>query len=139
MGILALSRKLAIWQATLFFVATLGLTLTLWPITRVGIEHRLLRLPLLGLIIFSWPVFCASIGRRLHWSPRTCYLVSGGLWAAAGIGLIVMESNTSSWGAGTGASVFTGYLCKKLVYPELGWTEPDNREEFITIFSGHKQ
>lgn len=127
-------RKLAIWEGAVFFLCVLGISYVLWP-TRPELPNGLLKIPSVFLILFGWAVFCASIGWRLGWSPRTCYVFPT---ASFMIACLVLSAANWHFFYITGLGAVSGLLCRKLVHPELGWNDVD-RPEFISIFSGPRK
>ncbi len=124
--------KFGLLHSILVFLFTNSLLAVLWPPRGPLPEQVLWLLPVL-LAMFGWAMLFAAIGRILRWSRRTCLLCPLVLFFTAQTLLLVWHSNFVMGGVG----LTVGYLCRKLVYPDRSWSEPDLSQEPITLFSGH--
>ncbi|MGH9739590.1 MAG: hypothetical protein ACRD4X_13550 [Candidatus Acidiferrales bacterium] len=86
-----------------------------------------------GAFVASFAACLAYIGRKQGWSPRTCHMA--GIWILIP-GALVCASIPTSWAAFWIANlpVFTGYICGKLVHPELTDDEAYAPEPPLTLF-----
>jgi hypothetical protein len=91
----------------------------------------------LGVLVFCWALVLAHVARGRNWSPKKCHL-SGVSILAAVLGLSFFAS---SWSRNFGAvalvvqlPMITGYLCRKLTYPQLTEEEAHAPEPPLTLF-----
>lgn len=87
-------------------------------------------------LVFSWAALLAYVARRRHWSPRACYL--------AGLSIVALLLVPSYFAGGRVQRVdifligllptLTGYLCRKLAYPELSDEEASAPEPPLSLF-----
>jgi|ERR1017187_1742133 hypothetical protein len=126
MGFLAFCRKLtqSVPIAILLFVSAGALAVLLWPHNIRDLLHSLAQLPLLALICCAWGILCAAIARRSGSSAHGCRNLAAGPFLAACILLWLVTSN-ASFGAFSPCSWAAGLFCRKLVYPDLAWNDPD--------------
>ena len=124
--------RFGLLQSILVFSFTNALLIILWP-PRGPLGEQFLWVPIMLLASFGWAMLFAAIGRKLRWSRRTCLLCPLLLFLTAQAVLLLWHSNFLIGGVG----LTVGYLCRKLVYPDRRWSEPDPALEPITLFSGH--
>jgi len=88
-------------------------------------------------LIFSWAALLAYVARRGHWSPRACYLA--GISIVAVLLVIVYFDDAHAKSAGIAViapflPLVTGYLCRKLAYPELSDEDASAPEPPLSLF-----
>jgi hypothetical protein len=72
-----------------------------------------------GSLIFSWAAFFAHVVRKRKWSPRSC-IWAGLLFAVPGVFLLFTNAQFFSVGGVLiGLVSLTGYICRRLAFPEL--------------------
>lgn len=90
----------------------------------------------LGSLVFCWAVSLAYVARKRSWSPKNCYL--------AGLSIVIVALALSYFAdprvqrLSLALMVFlpniTGYLCRKLAYPELADEEATAPEPPLSLF-----
>jgi hypothetical protein len=126
MGFLAFCRKLtqSLTISMLLFVSAGAMAVLLWPHSVRNLSHNLARFPLLALICCAWSILCAAIARKSGSSAHGCRnLAAKPFWAVC-ILLWLVTSN-ASFGVFSVWSLAAGLFCRKLVYPDLAWNDPD--------------
>jgi len=87
-------------------------------------------------LVFSWAALIAYVARRRHWSPRACY--QAGLSIVAVLLVLAYFADGHVGRAGIALlsflSTLTGYLCRKLAYPELSDEEASAPAPPLSLF-----
>jgi hypothetical protein len=89
----------------------------------------------LAALVFCWAVALSSVARRRNWSREMCY-ISGALSVAVVLlGLAPFAGPGAQFGGLIAClPFFTGYLCRKLTYPELTEEEATAPEPPLSLF-----
>jgi|SRR5271154_3490954 len=89
----------------------------------------------LGILIYCWSAMLAYIGTRRKWSPRLCY-AAGFSFLIPAILLVCLASRSADGLAGLLGmpTLWMGYLCRKLVYPEMSDEEANAPEPPLSLF-----
>jgi hypothetical protein len=81
---------------------------------------------LLAFILFAyaWAVLMAMLARHWEWTPQTCHLAGYPLLALALYGVVGgphagIVRDTGGWLI---MADFAGRLCRRIAFPELGWS-----------------
>lgn len=87
--------------------------------------------------VFLFAVCLSYIGRQRHWSARTCHMA--GIWIlipGALLCFMALSDRTRQWAAVwiLNLPLLTGYICGKLVHPELTDDEAYAPEPPLMLF-----
>jgi hypothetical protein len=94
------------------------------------------------LLAYAWGVFMAVMARRGGWTPRGCRLagyplVFLGLFCSylgiVGAAHIKAIADASGVVGGIFASDLAGRFCRRLAFPELGWSGKDPEQPSLSI------
>jgi hypothetical protein len=120
--------KLKLPGSVLLWSGTNGLLVYLYQ--PMLVRHWVSAIFAMGVITaLGWAVLFAAIARRFRWSSRACFLVPAVLFAGAGaIQFIFFPTQPLIFTLG----LVIGYVCRKLVYPELPWNHPDTIDAPLT-------
>lgn len=99
---------------------------------RIGFLSALICI--LGSLAFCWAASAAYFARKWEWSPRTC-IRSG--WPLAMFGAAILFTSDRFWrlaGMIVPLAMFAGYICRRLVYPDVTDEQASAPEPPVSLF-----
>jgi hypothetical protein len=96
---------------------------------------RPLCLLLAGLLIaYAWAAFVAILARSRGWSPKTCRMAGYPMLGLAGLLNVASPGgkvlDTGGWFL---VAELTGRFCRRIAFPELGWSGKDPEHPPLSI------
>jgi hypothetical protein len=84
-------------------------------------------------ISLLWTLICAAVARKRQWRPQTCRMFTAWSFIAIGLVQLVLSSPPATFRFIPASLLFTlgplmGSICRKLVFPKVGWNESDPGE-----------
>jgi hypothetical protein len=87
------------------------------------------------LLAYAWAALMAMLARSMEWTPKTCRMAGYPLLLAVGaLGILVGPPyklfDTGEWLI---LAELTGRLCRRIAFPELGWSGKDPEHPPMSI------
>lgn len=86
------------------------------------------------LLAYAWAALMAILARRMQWSPKTCRFAGYPLLAMAAVGIMAGHNDKLfDFGQWMLLAEATGRLCRRIAFPELGWSGKDADHPPVSI------